>query len=412
MFIFTLYKYDINNYTFTMKKIQKAIESNIYIKNTESTIFTVLLDKVLHENPDIELDKEYYVHALLGYPKWCKNSDIFCYIKDKPLSLLQKNKAYFVFDASTEGFSTLYDQPFFDVLYFNCEKYGVDTSQIIFVSSNLRDEKNMKIFSVRNNKKPLNVFSFISFEQVLAIDDGQALERCEEFFETSYKQCKSQFNDKYFSSLSRVNREWRMYSQAILFNSGLQKRALLSHDKIEENFTQFLHDKKLSREKINNFKKSLPLTVDQKDFSKNWAINTPYTNIHDQTLFQLVNETLVEDLNESTLFYSEKTFRPIAKFQPFVIWGQPGANTQLKNIGYCFYEDWFDLIFDNENDHVRRHKMLFEMLQHVCAEIDQLSKDEKIEWRFKNTEVLKHNFKTMASSEWSKDKLKEFIKKI
>jgi len=395
-----------------MKKIQKAIESNRYIKNTESTIFTVLLDKVLHENPNIKLDKECYVHALLGYPKWYKNSDIFCYIKDKPLRMLQKGKAYFVFDASTEGFSTLYDQPFFDVLYFNCEKYGVDPSQIIFVSSNLRDEKNIKIYSRQNNKKPLNVFSFVSFEQVLAIDDGQVLEKCDKFFENSYQQCKDRFDNKYFSSLSRVNREWRMYSQALIYNSELEKIALLSHDKIESNFTQFLHNKKLSYDKIKNFEQALPLTIDQKDFSKNWAIQTPYDNIHDRTLFQVVNETLVEDLDRSSLFYSEKTFRPIAKFQPFVIWGQPGANTQLKNIGYHFYKDWFDLSFDNENDHVRRHKMMIEMLYHVCAEIKKLSRDEQIEWRFKNVEVLKHNFKTMASSEWSRNKLKEFLKKI
>jgi len=412
MFIFTLYKYDINNYTLTMKKLQKAIESNIYIHNTESTIFTVLLDKVLHENPDIELGKECYVHALLGYPKWCKDSDIFCYIKDKPLRLLQKNKAYFVFDASTEGFSTLYDQPFFDMLYFNCEKYRVDPSQIIFVSSNLRDEKNIKIYSVKNNKKPLNVFSFISFEQVLAIDDGQALKKCDEFFKNSYQQCVKQFDNKYFSALSRVNREWRMYSQALIYNSDLEKYALLSHDKIGKNFTKFLYDKNLSNNKVSDFENALPLIIDQKDFSKNWAIDTPYNNIHDRTLFQIVNETLVEDHHRSSLFYSEKTFRPIAKFQPFVIWGQPGANTQLKAVGYDCYEDWFDLIFDNENDHVRRHKMMIEMLQHVCAEIGKLSRDEQIEWRFKNIEVLKHNFKTMASSEWSRNKLKEFLKKI
>lgn len=395
-----------------MKKIQKAIESNNYIYNTESTIFTVLLDQVLNENPNIVLDKEYYIHALLGYPKWYKNSDIFCYVKDKPLRMLQTNEAYFVFDASTEGFSTLYDQPFFDVLYFNCQKYDIDPSQIIFVSSNLRDEKNIKIFSIKNNKKPINVFSFISFEQVLAIDDGQALKKCEEYFHIEYQQCKNQFDNKYFSSLSRVNRQWRMYSQANIYNRRFINRMLISHDKISDSDTNFLYNQGLSKESIENFRNALPLTIDQRDFNENWAINTPYDKIHRQTLFQLVNETLVEDHYQSSLFYSEKTFRPIAKFQPFVIWGQPGANTQLKNLGYRYYDAWFDLIFDNENDHVRRNKMMLEMLEDVCARLDNLTNDKKIEWRFKNTEILKHNFKVMASSSWSKDKLKEFLKKI
>ena len=70
------------------------------------------------------------------------------------------------------------------------------------------------------------------------------------------------------------------------------------------------------------------------NFKINWAINTNFKSIFDKTLFHIANETEVDNFNNTALFYSEKTFKPISQMQPFVIYGQQGANKYLKELGY------------------------------------------------------------------------------
>jgi hypothetical protein len=41
-----------------------------------------------------------------------------------------------------------------------------------------------------------------------------------------------------------------------------------------------------------------------------------------------------------------------------------------------------------------------------------MSRDQQIEWRFKNTALLLHNYKTMCEQTYSRIKLKHFFKNI
>ena len=55
---------------------------------------------------------------------------------DKLFRKLRKNKkTFFVFDASTEGFSTIHQEPYYDMLYHNAKIYGVDPERIFFFYS-------------------------------------------------------------------------------------------------------------------------------------------------------------------------------------------------------------------------------------------------------------------------------------
>jgi len=402
-----------------MRMIMNSLRPNHYIRNCKETIFTVLLREIISQNK-LKLEKFIpyeYIHGLLSYPpRWDPNTDIFQYIKPDYLTKLQNKQAYFIFDSSTEGFSSTYEFPFFAMLYHNCENYNVDPAMVIFVSSNLRDENTLENYAKEKNLKPINVFSFLSFEQVITIDERRREEATKLQYETTQHFVQNQFQDKYFSSLSRVYRHYRSLGTFLLCQSEIADKALISHGVMPKVVPEIW----LSTNNLNEFTEedfiewndSLPLTVDHTDFDTNWAINTPYRHIHDQTLFQIVNETLVQDWNETTLFYSEKSFRPIAHFQPFVIWGQKGCNKHLGNVGYRIYEDWFDLSFDDEPDNILRYKKLLATVIDICKMLDSMSRDQKIEWRFKNKELLIDNFTTMISSSYSRQKLLDFLIKI
>ena len=398
-----------------MIKLDDAIFENPFMRECKDTIFTVLLRHEFVERPStMKLKRVKYVHALLDYAQWRRDSDIFQFIKPEFLKFLQQGKIFFVFDASTEGFSPIYEMPFFDMLYFNCKKYNVSPKSIIFTSANLLDEKNIERYCTERNLEQINVFSFPSFEQVLTLDERDMQHTIEGLYQTAQTLNKHFLHDKYFSSLSRLNRPYRSKATFMLCQSEVANRAMISHDRLES-VHQLEQDPRLSEythEQFVSWQKSLPLIADRTDFDNNWAIFTPFRHIHDHTLFQIVNETLVENHDNTVMFYSEKTFRPIAYFQPFVIYGVKGINQHLKTIGYKTYEQWFDYDFDSEPDDVLRYKKLLAMVEDTCKMLDSMTKTQKIEWRFQNEGLLKHNINTMQNSEYSKKKLKPFVNKL
>lgn len=402
-----------------MKMIMNSLIENQYIRNCKDTIFTMLLREAITQNPvkTVHLKNSQYIHGLLSYPpRWETTTDIFQYIKPEHLNKLQNSDCYFVFDSSTEGFSPIYEFPFFDMLYFNCQKYNVSPSKIIFVSSNLRDENTMAEYAKKRRWDPINVFSFLSFEQVITIDEQRRKEATKLQFEMAEHYVNKLYEGKYFSSLSRVYRHYRSVATFLLCHSPVRDKAIISHGKIPKKDPQIWLSTngldEFTEKQFVRWTKKLPLIADRKDFEKNWAINTPYRHIHDTTLFQIVNETLVQDWEKTTLFYSEKSFRPIAHFQPFIIYGQQGCNRHLREIGYHTYEDWFDLSFDDESDPVLRYRKLLKSIEDLCARLDGMDRKQQIEWRFKNNQLLIDNFTTMVTSSYSRKKLLGFVTKI
>ena len=400
-----------------MIKIQNAFLENNYLENTPDTVFTMLINTV---DPDkmIKYSKNFFIHGLLKYPLWEPNIDIFQFLKNEYLELLKNNEAYFIFDASTEGFSPIHGEPFFDLLYFNCEKYNVNPKNIIFVSSNLKDKENINLYAKEKNKTTIHIFCFTSFEYVVSMGANPENKTVFELLESEKLHSHNCYSSKYFSSLSRVNRPHRTAATFILCQDPIHENALISHDIFEhkiQNITswkQYNMIPQYSDSDVLTWISKLPITIDQTDFSMNWALNTDFTNIHRQTLFQIVNETLVDDKYNTSLFYSEKTFRPILCFQPFVIFGQPGANYHLKELGYKTYEDWFDLSFDYIKNPIERYNALLNSVKTSCNNFKHLSKTEQIAWRYKNENVLIHNYTTMINSSLSKNNLILFLKSL
>lgn len=392
-----------------MIKIQDALYDNPFLSNQEITSFIVLLNDAIRENMHFnKLKKLKYIHGLLKYPeRWPIDVDLFSFIKPEYLNLMKNGELYFIFDASTEGFSPVLDAPFFNILFNNCQLHNINPEQIIFVSSNLYDENNLENFcSAYKIKKRINVFSYVGFEY--SINHSHGYVTTDLYIKEKIKDVERSFTDKYFSSLSRLNRPHRMKATFLLCQEEIKDRALISHDKVNIDHHPHLF-REFDEHQIQNWINSLPLVVDRKDFNVNWALDSNFNHIHDQTLFQIVNETEANNKNNTSLFYSEKTFRPISQLQPFVIYGQQYCNRYLKSIGYKTYEDWFDYSFDSEADDVKRYKLLLASLKDLCSRLDCMTFEEKIAWRFKNQEVLIDNYDILFHKDYSKKKIFQFL---
>lgn len=392
-----------------MAKIPNSLLTNPYLQHTQHTCFTLLVEEIFKKNK-FSFD---YVHGLIGYSKFTAETDLFCFINPTCIEDLKQGKIFFIFDASTEGYSATMQLPLFDLLYWNCKTYGVDPKQIIYVSANLKDESTLKKYCEYNNYTRLNVFSFPSFEMTMPFVDIPV----EDKLTNIMQQVRKNYKGKYFSSLSRRNRQFRTMATFLLCQDQIRDHALISHDRIDapndiSAWKRYHELQEYSDAEIIKWMAALPLIVDRDDFKTNWALDLTFQKIHNQTIFQIANETEMNDYSNTALFLSEKTFRPISQFQPFLIYGQPGSNHVLQELGYKLYDEWFDLSFDYEPDHLLRYKKLLQSVKNACEKISGMHKKQQIAWRFKNKDLLMHNYTTMAKQEYSRKKLEIFLRTV
>ncbi len=416
-----------------MKRIRGFLKFNSFVQDPEFTQTTVELERAFRtyniEHSDITL-----ITVLIGYPKWYPDSDFWNYVKRKVQNQMREDKkCFFIFDASTEGFSTIYGEPYFDILYKMSKDYNIDPRRIFFTSSNMKDHDNIMRYNMDNNiKTSINIFTYLNFEQMIFGTAGQTevdLNQNEDFdtiierrIQTAVRRTKNKYHHPQFNkvglSLSRVNRPHRTFSAMEIFNSDYYKDMYVSHGSLKGTNLDWMltempfPNSGVTREDLKSFKKHTPMIVDTEDFKTNHA-TALHSDLNDQSLFQIVNETFVNDWHGTSLFYSEKTFRSVYHMQPFVIWGQPGINKRMADYGYKLYDKWFDLSFDDIKDPAKRWRALWkEITRHIDHIRSMDTVKEQIKWKFHHYSILKHNFRTLLEGKYSRETFKNVALKM
>lgn len=75
--------------------------------------------------------------------------------------------------------------------------------------------------------------------------------------------------------------------------------------------------------------------------------------------------SLVAESTTQTLFFTEKTFKPIFAERPFLILGVKGQNMELKKFGFELFEEIFDYEFDMDEVLENRTKGIVENLKNL-----------------------------------------------
>lgn len=415
-----------------MKLIKDSIIRNEFIQQPRTTLSIQKLIEQLGRS-ETDFSDVSIVHSLIKYPKWHKETNIFQFIKHTWQKQLRKDpKCFFFFDASTEGFSTIHDVPFFDVLYYSCNQARIDPEKIIFFSSNMYDQDNIIRYNMENNiTNSIKVVTFNNFESMIfGIAGAQGIgnnvtqhienKNVDDFVATRLKEEKYEAEQRYkgkiFLSLSRVNRPHRTVSAFEIFNSDLIYHGMVSHNKFEKQTLKHWQSYQMpvgcniSKTEIKAWNKhALPLVVDTPDFVTNHAMSLS-SYLHQQTLFQVVNETFAENWNGTSLFWSEKTFRSIYHLQPFIIFGQHQANQKLTDYGYKLYDGVFDYSFDNERDTYKRWTKLKKELARQVNVLSALPIKKQLHWKWRVADISAHNLKTMIEEEHTKSVMTNLIK--
>lgn len=120
---------------------------------------------------------------------------------------------------------------------------------------------------------------------------------------------------------------------------------------------------------------------------------------YENSYFSIVTETFYFGNNdyhwvdEGTVFFSEKIFKPIICKHPFIQLNRPHALKYLKKLGYKTFHPYINESYDEiENNEDR--------LIAIVNEIERLSNfsnNDWLEWQSKVTPIIEHNYKQIQS---------------
>jgi len=369
-----------------MKELKAAITDNPYFWSPNgTTLLTGYFDTIDHTVT--------YIKLLLSYPVPSYDDiDLFQFIDAESLAQLRNGRTVLVFDSIFEGFSPN-ATPIAKALYKSCVIHNINPKKVFYFTGNLID-----------NSAEINIIPIFVLDSKFCWEDIPV-----GGLKTAKEDCYKNYQ-KAVLSLSRRNRSHRVFAHCMLYNSPLVEHSIISQDVIDyEINTYYLKKMEITDVQYKNFKNNLPLIADKNQFDVNDPFNA-LPELHSRTAFSIVNETLADNSNNTTLFFSEKFLKPIINFQPMLIYGHRGINKKLSLLGFKNYESYFNLDFDDEADDIIRYKKLLDSATATITLLKTMSREKQIEWRFNNSQLLEYNYRVFIENRHRKEQILKFKK--
>ena len=95
----------------------------------------------------------------------------------------------------------------------------------------------------------------------------------------------------------------------------------------------------------------------------------------------IINETYFFN---NIIHITEKTYKPIAFLQPFILLGAAGSLQHIKDMGFKTFDEFWDESYDTEIDDSVR----FTKIVNIVEEIYNWSEQKKIDFSHKIKEIL------------------------
>jgi hypothetical protein len=143
--------------------------------------------------------------------------------------------------------------------------------------------------------------------------------------------------------------------------------------------------------------KSLPLVLDNPNFSRYPMEHSvdPVKHLYDSSLINIITETY---FFSNIIHITEKTYKPIAFMQPFILVAAPSSLKHIQDMGFKTFSEFWDESYDLELD----HKLRFEKIMSVIKFIASWSEEQRIEFTHNIKDTVEYNVKhlnTMQDTE-------------
>lgn len=391
---------------FQRQTLQEALGSNCFgvkifeslLKNKEWLTVCLYPDYFNFMNPD------YRPTAL----------NVFAELDADELSRLKhQNNTLFMFNYSWEG-TSYKEYNFWEMLTCSGLRHNIPAEKIFFISSNLKEEEQYDIWQKKNFPNyRINVIGIDSFSNYSA----QYLQFLNHY---TIDHAINTIREKHklFLSMNRRVRTMRVYTIYKIFESRIFENTMISYDQLELNHIVRAHPSIRMGKNINpdTYKRlidSSPAVLDFSNFNDNWAGSPTEAampvSLFEKSLISLVSETLFDTYDSTSLFYSEKSFKPMIYYHPIMIFGQPGLNTSLEQIGFKNYSNYFDLSFDTIEDHVSRIDVQIAQLEILNDKLSCMNADQRVDWAMQDRFTLEYNREVLQAQDFNKKKLQKLI---
>ena len=162
----------------------------------------------------------------------------------------------------------------------------------------------------------------------------------------------------------------------------IKRTKFKSHDDISNICTENGNPWFLTKSKLKELNERIPITIDGDTFFENdWGYGQ--SCYYDDAFCSIVMETYTA---EQYPFFTEKTFKPIAFFHPFILDCNPGGLALLREMGFKTFDDFWDEDYDNLRDNPR-----LEAIFHLILEISNWSQEKINAVYSKMMPILEHN---------------------
>lgn len=319
---------------------------------------------------------------------------LFEFINETYLKDLRNEHAYLLVDSSFEGY---HNDWVFDFFHNECNDYGISPNQIFFVTGNSIVEERYKLW-LETNPQPIKIhalpyshFEADVFCQSLEMRrNGNPLHTFEEHYK--YKIYNNE-TIKLYNNLNKKPREHRIWFYSHLYYNNLLDKGLVSMNQIDDLGGRYFCGTTMPEEYVQEFSKTLPSIL----YGESNEIHDPnyyVVRIHERPALDswvsVISEARYED-KEGTVFLSEKVFKPITCYHPFIIMGNKHSLREMKELGYETFSKWFDESYDELPD-LERMGAIIRTLYSIDKVKNKLSMYKDMEQTLKhNYEVLRYN---------------------
>jgi len=206
-------------------------------------------------------------------------------------------------------------------------------------------------------------------------------------------------------------RTFRMGSIYKIFTSTIFKNTLISYDKLNKNIvvdSLTKLDIEFDLDLVEQLVDSSPSILDTDQFDTALEYTFP-DNIINNGLINLASETLCDTYNNTSLFYTEKTFKPIVYNCPVYILGQQNHNTLLEKCYYKNYNVYFEFVADSIVSHGQRIQQQIKYLENLNEQLCTMTVNQKIEWYLQGKDTLLYNKKVLKEQRYNKEQAQRLL---
>jgi hypothetical protein len=313
----------------------------------------------------------------------------FEFLNETYLKDLRKGRALLLFDQSFEGYQTTWLWKFF---HDECEKFNINPRAIVYVTGNLIANTQYRKWAEKNNITDyMSIIPYSHFEKDVymmstSVKTPVTIDQTIEYKKNNLEQIKI------YNCLQKRLRNHRIWFYTELFKADLIKDGLVSMNRFDNYYVR-IEKKEIDKNLVNDSNQILPLRIYGRDNnveSDNFYIRRILSQVYLDTWVSVISEASFAD-EEHTVFISEKTYKSIANFHPFIILGNKGSLKKLRQMGYKTFDGFIDESYDTLST--------FDRFNAIIESIEKIKKIEnKMEWYMSMKDILIHNYEVLKKN--------------